>query len=66
VEVRTPFGGMGKIAVMALGNGLPLQHTFSCIAPVGDLHCGRCNKCAERRKAFAEAGMADPTQYHSD
>jgi 7-cyano-7-deazaguanine synthase len=63
VEVRLPFGGMTKTAVMHLGRGLPLEHTFSCIRPANGLHCGRCNKCAERRRAFAEAGMADPTRY---
>jgi 7-cyano-7-deazaguanine synthase len=63
VEVRLPFGGMKKTAVMRLGAGLPLQHTFSCIAPVEDSHCGRCNKCAERKHAFADAAMTDPTRY---
>jgi 7-cyano-7-deazaguanine synthase len=32
---------------------------------VGERHCGRCNKCAERRKAFADAGIADGTPYAS-
>jgi 7-cyano-7-deazaguanine synthase len=63
VEVRLPFGGMQKTAVMHLGRALPLEYTFSCIRPLGELHCGRCNKCAERKRAFAEAGMADPTNY---
>jgi 7-cyano-7-deazaguanine synthase len=63
VEVRLPFGGMKKTAVMHLGRDLPLQHTFSCIRPVNGLHCGQCNKCAERKRAFTEAGMIDPTQY---
>jgi 7-cyano-7-deazaguanine synthase len=64
VEVRLPFGGMKKAAVMALGKGLPLKHTFSCAAPKDGLHCGKCSKCGERRDAFADAGMADPTVYH--
>lgn len=63
VEVRLPFAGMTKAAVMRLGVGLPLEHTFSCIQPTGGLHCGRCNKCAERRQAFAAAQMRDPTVY---
>jgi 7-cyano-7-deazaguanine synthase len=63
VEVRLPLGNLSKTAVMHLGRGLPLQHTFSCIHPQEGLHCGRCNKCGERRRAFAEAGMADPTAY---
>jgi 7-cyano-7-deazaguanine synthase len=63
VEIRLPFGGMKKSAVMQRGRGLPLEHTFSCIQPSGDLHCGRCNKCAERREAFRVAEMIDPTRY---
>ena len=65
VDVRLPFGGMKKTAVMRLGRDLPLEHTFSCIAPVDGNHCGACNKCAERRLAFADAQMRDPTRYHS-
>jgi 7-cyano-7-deazaguanine synthase in queuosine biosynthesis len=26
-------------------------------------HCGRCTKCAERQRAFAAAGVPDPTRY---
>lgn len=65
IEVRVPFAGMKKVAVMALGKGLPLEHTFSCAAPASGLHCGRCSKCGERRDAFRDAGMADPTRYES-
>jgi 7-cyano-7-deazaguanine synthase len=63
VAVQLPFGGMSKTAVMHLGRDLPLEHTFSCIRPTDGLHCGQCNKCAERQRAFADAGMADPTRY---
>jgi 7-cyano-7-deazaguanine synthase len=63
VEVRLPFGGMHKPDVMRLGRDLPLELTFSCIRPVNGRHCGWCNKCAERRHGFAEAGMSDPTEY---
>jgi 7-cyano-7-deazaguanine synthase len=54
---------MNKQQVMALGRGLPLELTFSCISPVGHLHCGRCNKCAERQAAFREANIEDRTVY---
>lgn len=63
VRLLRPFGTMTKREVMALGADLPLEHTFSCLAPVHGLHCGRCNKCAERRAAFREAGLVDPTRY---
>jgi 7-cyano-7-deazaguanine synthase len=65
LEVVTPFAGLSKADVLALGRGLPLEHTFSCIAPVGERHCQSCNKCAERRKGFAEAGIEDRTLYAS-
>ncbi|OJW22609.1 MAG: 7-cyano-7-deazaguanine synthase [Planctomycetales bacterium 71-10] len=58
-----PFAGLHKPEVVRRGAGLPLEKTFSCIRPVDRLHCGRCNKCAERRQGFREAGVADLTLY---
>jgi 7-cyano-7-deazaguanine synthase len=63
VEIWRPFAGLHKTEVMHRGRDLPLALTFSCIRPVADQHCGRCNKCAERRKAFLDAGLPDPTPY---
>jgi len=63
MDVVLPFAGMTKKDVMELGRGLPLEHTFSCIQPVGERHCGRCNKCAERRQAFEDADLSDATVY---
>ena len=65
VVLRLPFAGLKKSAIMRLGQGLPLEYSFSCIKPQDGRHCGRCNKCAERRRAFADAGMIDPTEYAS-
>jgi len=63
LTIWRPFGGMDKEEVMELGRRLPLHLTFSCIAPVSGMHCGRCNKCAERMAAFRLIGMNDPTRY---
>jgi 7-cyano-7-deazaguanine synthase len=63
VRLSRPFGEMNKRQVMELGRDMPLELTFSCISPVKSLHCGHCNKCAERRAAFREAGMEDRTVY---
>lgn len=63
LRIITPFSNMHKSEVMQLGKDLPLEWSFSCIQPQGRLHCGRCNKCAERRQAFLDAGMNDPTHY---
>jgi 7-cyano-7-deazaguanine synthase len=64
VCVRTPFRQLSKEEVIGMGRALPLEWTFSCISPKGHLHCGECNKCAERIKAFHVAGIADHTTYH--
>ncbi|HEY2147079.1 MAG TPA: 7-cyano-7-deazaguanine synthase, partial [Pirellulales bacterium] len=63
VKIVRPFAALEKREVMRLGRDCPLAETFSCIAPVGGLHCGRCNKCAERKAAFASVEICDPTKY---
>lgn len=63
VRLLRPLAGMTKREVMQLGRALPLELTFSCIAPVDGLHCGGCNKCAERHAAFGLIAMDDPTEY---
>ncbi len=63
VALRLPYLNLHKREVMRRGQDLPLELTFSCIQPQNGLHCGRCNKCAERRHAFADASMKDPTIY---
>jgi 7-cyano-7-deazaguanine synthase len=63
IAINTPFRALHKTDVIARYRHLPWGLTFSCIRPVGLRHCGRCNKCAERRKAFADAGVEDPTRY---
>jgi 7-cyano-7-deazaguanine synthase len=64
LPVETPLSGLSKIEVVRRAAGLPLELTFSCLSPAADhRHCGACNKCAERRRGFAEAGIPDPTEY---
>jgi 7-cyano-7-deazaguanine synthase len=60
----TPFLGMTKAEVLKLGASLGVTYaqTWSC-AQAGDLHCGRCPSCQARRRAIAEAGLADPVRY---
>jgi 7-cyano-7-deazaguanine synthase len=63
VGVCRPYAGLTKSEVMRRGQRLPLHLTFSCLAPTSGVHCGRCNKCAERQRAFASINIADPTVY---
>jgi 7-cyano-7-deazaguanine synthase len=68
IEIATPFITWDKSAVVRRGVelGVPLELTLSCMNPADGVlptHCGVCSKCRERRDAFAEAGVKDPTTY---
>ncbi|MEM6901923.1 MAG: 7-cyano-7-deazaguanine synthase, partial [Pseudomonadota bacterium] len=64
VELFTPFVHRSKADIAAEGGklGLDFTKTWSCYKG-GDIHCGRCGTCVERREAFHLAGVADPTIY---
>lgn len=63
VRITTPLRTRSKHKLISTFSTLPLHVTFSCIHPQGMRHCGRCNKCAERRRAFRLAGVPDRTVY---
>jgi len=65
ITVDAPFVTKHKSEVVQLGVklGLPLELTLSCMNPQREIHCGACSKCRERRDAFREAGVDDPTRY---
>jgi 7-cyano-7-deazaguanine synthase len=69
IAIEAPFSTWDKSAVIARGVelGVPLDRTLSCMSPVEMAgtwrHCGQCSKCRERRDAFGEAGIDDPTIY---
>jgi 7-cyano-7-deazaguanine synthase len=65
IAIAAPFATLHKSDVIKLGLslGVPLELTLSCMQPLQGSHCGRCSKCRERRDAFLEAGVPDPTRY---
>jgi 7-cyano-7-deazaguanine synthase len=64
-DIAAPFASMHKSDVIRLGVelGVPLELTLSCMNPRSGAHCGQCSKCRERRDAFIDAGVTDPTAY---
>ena len=64
VDLYTPFVHRTKADIVREGarHGTPFAETWSCYKG-GDIHCGRCGTCVERREAFDLAGVADPTEY---
>lgn len=63
VKVEAPFRGQHKEELIRRHPELPFEKTLTCFAPVDGNHCGRCNKCRERREAFVAAGIRDRTVY---
>ena len=63
IRIIMPLRRFGKAQLIRSAGAIPLQLTFSCLKPRMRLHCGRCNKCAERRRAFRTARVPDPTDY---
>jgi 7-cyano-7-deazaguanine synthase len=67
IRILAPYRNRHKAEIIAEFAGLPLELTLTCMAPRlihGQLvHCGACNKCRERREAFAAAGVTDRTAY---
>jgi len=67
VELIRPFVDWTKADIVRRGAELdvPFAQTWSCYKG-GDLHCGVCGTCIERREAFDLAGIEDPTPYADD
>lgn len=67
--IKTPLINHAKSEVVKLGQslGVPFEKTWSCSSAAQFLlHCGVCSQCEERKQAFAEAGVDDPTQYKNN
>lgn len=66
LRVEAPYAALDKADIVRLGAGLgvPFGLAWSCYKG-GDIHCGVCSSCRERKRAFAGAGVTDPTEYRS-
>jgi len=63
-SIQVPFIHISKAEIADWGHRLevPWEDTWSCYKG-GKYHCGVCGTCTERREAFVNAGVDDPTHY---
>ncbi|WP_425601335.1 7-cyano-7-deazaguanine synthase [Bradyrhizobium ontarionense] len=63
-RIEAPYLAMNKAEIIQKARSLqvPLDMTWSC-SWSGELQCGECPKCQERRAAFAKSKVQDPTRY---
>lgn len=64
VRLYAPFVHVSKADIVTEGarHATPFAQTWSCYKG-GEVHCGRCGTCVERREAFDLARQQDPTDY---
>ncbi len=69
VLLYTPYIKRSKTDIAAIGAvlGVPFHKTWTCYDPqrVEDAyeHCGLCGSCQERKEAFTDSSVEDPTRY---
>lgn len=64
LQLIAPFVHMSKTDIAEVGGmlGVPFEHTWTCYEG-GEVHCGKCGSCTERKEAFRDSGVPDPTTY---
>jgi 7-cyano-7-deazaguanine synthase len=64
LQLEAPLLNMNKAAVVKLGLSLnaPYNLSWSCYEG-GDLQCGCCGTCLDRKAAFEANGVVDPVGY---
>jgi 7-cyano-7-deazaguanine synthase len=64
IKIEAPVIDMNKKGIVELGKqvGAPMDLSYSCYKG-GKEHCGVCESCMRRKRAFQESGIEDKTIY---
>ena len=64
ITIDAPYTNISKADIARKGKslGIDYRETWSCYKG-GQVHCGKCATCLERKAALAEAGITDNTEY---
>ncbi len=64
IVIKAPLIDMNKEDIVKKGSDIdaPMDLSYSCYNN-DDLHCGKCESCKRRKRAFIKADIPDPTKY---
>lgn len=65
IELLAPYMFISKNDICVIGRdlGVPYEDSWTCYVG-GEVPCGACGACVERREAFEFAGIADPLHQY--
>ncbi len=66
IKIEAPAIDLNKEEIIELGVkvGAPMELSYSCYKG-GDKHCGVCESCMRRRRAFENLNVKDLTEYEN-
>ena len=66
IKIEAPAIDLNKEEIVKLGVevGAPMELSYSCYKG-GDKHCGVCESCMRRKRAFKNLGIKDLTEYET-
>lgn len=64
IEIKAPLINLDKTEIVELGDKVeaPLHLSYSCYLG-GEEHCGTCESCMRRKRAFYKSEVVDNTRY---
>ena len=66
IEIEAPLIDLNKEEIVKLGVevGAPMELSYSCYKG-GDKHCGVCESCMRRKRAFKNLCIEDKSEYEN-